>query len=58
MQGQLSVTRALGDHDLKTYVSPEPYYSSTVLEKQHKFLILACDGTYVLCEGLNCNFCA
>jgi protein phosphatase PTC1 len=46
VQGQLSVTRALGDHDLKKFVSCEPHYASVVLDKQHKFLIIACDGIW------------
>ena len=44
VQGQLSVTRALGDHDLKKFVSCEPHYTSVVLDKQHKFLVIMCDG--------------
>jgi hypothetical protein len=34
--GTLSVTRALGDHDLKKYVIPDPYYQQVTLDKQHK----------------------
>jgi protein phosphatase PTC1 len=46
VQGQLSVTRALGDHDLKQYVSCEPHFATMTLAKEHKFLVVACDGIW------------
>jgi serine/threonine protein phosphatase PrpC len=46
VQGQLSVTRALGDHDLKKYVSCEPNFATVTLTKEHKFLVMACDGIW------------
>lgn len=51
VQGTLSVTRALGDHDLKSYgVCADPHYRSVVLDKQHKFLVVACDGIWCVCR--------
>jgi protein phosphatase PTC1 len=46
VQGQLSVTRALGDHDLKQYVVCEPHFATMTLAKEHKFLVVACDGIW------------
>ncbi|KAL0208886.1 hypothetical protein P9112_011473 [Eukaryota sp. TZLM1-RC] len=52
VQGILSVSRALGDHGLKPYVSVEPYvYSHTctaeaMQSSDPSFLIIACDGLW------------
>lgn len=46
----LSITRALGDHQLKDYVIPQPYTAETVLEPEDSCLILACDGLWDVCE--------
>jgi serine/threonine protein phosphatase PrpC len=48
VNGILAVTRALGDHNMKEYVTAEPYITTTDLpedtESTNTFLILACDG--------------
>ncbi|CAG9331130.1 unnamed protein product [Blepharisma stoltei] len=45
--GQLAVTRALGDHHLKTSgVSSEPYVSRRVITPNEQFLVLASDGLW------------
>lgn len=45
--GNLAVTRALGDVDLKDYVTGRPYTSRIVLKPiEDDLLILACDGLW------------
>ncbi|CAG9312743.1 unnamed protein product [Blepharisma stoltei] len=45
--GQLAVTRALGDHHLKTSgVSYEPYVSRRVITPNELFLVMASDGLW------------
>ena len=47
VQGQLAVTRALGDHNFANHmVSPEPYLTVTTLTNQDTHLLLACDGVF------------
>jgi protein phosphatase PTC1 len=46
----LSITRALGDHQLKDYVISRPYTAETVLEADDECLILACDGLWDVCD--------
>jgi serine/threonine protein phosphatase PrpC len=44
VNGILAVSRALGDHMLKPFVSAEPTISVTNLKKSDLFMIIACDG--------------
>jgi len=46
VQGQLSVSRALGDRHLKPYVSGEPEIFYTDLTDDHYFVVLGCDGVW------------
>lgn len=47
VDGQLAVSRALGDHSLKNSgVSPMPDQQHLPLTKDHKFVIVACDGLW------------
>ncbi|KAF7731553.1 Protein phosphatase 2C 1 [Apophysomyces ossiformis] len=48
--GLLAVTRSLGDYPLKEYVIGMPYTTETELGPKDKFLILACDGLWDVCE--------
>ncbi|KAJ5071916.1 hypothetical protein M0811_09815 [Anaeramoeba ignava] len=44
--GVLAVSRALGDHAIKPFVTNIPYVSEVELEDTDSFLILACDGLW------------
>lgn len=45
--GQLVLTRALGDHSLKKYgVIATPYVTKTLIEENHKYVVLASDGVW------------
>ncbi len=46
MNGVLAISRALGDHTLKSHdvVTAHPYITSTEIMPDHKYLLLACDG--------------
>jgi len=47
VQGQLAVTRALGDHNFAgNIVSAEPYLTVTTLTNKDTHLLLACDGVF------------
>jgi serine/threonine protein phosphatase PrpC len=47
VMGQLAVSRALGDHALKSQgVSADPHVLHVPLSERHKFLILGCDGVW------------
>jgi protein phosphatase PTC1 len=46
VMGELAVARALGDSDLKPYVTSDPLIVETDLQKNDNFLILACDGIW------------
>eukprot|EP00871_Galdieria_phlegrea_P003543 jgi/Galph1/418/GphlegSOOS_G5248.1 len=50
VNGVLSVSRALGDHAMKSVVIGEPYVTSETLTEDDKFLILACDGLWDVVE--------
>lgn len=47
VNGVLSVSRALGDHMFKPYVSPVPHITATRVNSEDLFIILACDGVSV-----------
>lgn len=45
--GQLAITRALGDHQLKTSgVSSEPYTAKYPLTANEQFMVIASDGLW------------
>jgi protein phosphatase PTC1 len=44
VNGVLAVSRALGDHMLKPFVSAEPHVTTTRLKNSDLFMIIACDG--------------
>lgn len=44
--GILSVSRSIGDHFFKRYVTARPHTSSFQVEDNHDFLIIACDGVW------------
>lgn len=47
VDGQLAVSRAIGDHSLKrSGVSAQPHQLHMPLTKDHKFVVLACDGLW------------
>lgn len=46
VNGCLAVSRALGDHAMKSAVVSDPHITEVVLTEQHRFLILACDGLW------------
>lgn len=47
VNGTLAVSRAMGDHALKTAgVTSVPHQTVTELGAQHKFVIIACDGLW------------
>ena len=49
--GSLAVTRALGDHSLKSNgVIAKPYIQKHLLKTGDKFLIIACDGVWDVLE--------
>lgn len=50
VNGIIAVSRALGDHDLKPYISCKPFVSRKELNDSHQMLILACDGLWDVCS--------
>ena len=46
VQGILGVSRALGDRDLKQYITAEPEVYSGLVSEQSEFLILGTDGLW------------
>ena len=46
VQGELSVSRAFGDFELRNYISAEPDVRSLELNQNHDLLILASDGIF------------
>jgi protein phosphatase PTC1 len=54
----LAITRALGDAELKNYVSGSPYTTEISIDKSSdSFLIVACDGLWdVLSDQACCDY--
>ena len=55
----LAITRALGDADLKEYVTGRPFTSFVQLDSpdERDFLIIACDGLWdVVSDGEACEY--
>lgn len=48
VNGVLAVSRALGDHTFKPYVTPEPFVKTESLGEHDSFVIIACDGVCYL----------
>lgn len=46
VMGQLAVTRAIGDTDLKPYITSEPEIVSFELDGDEDFIIMASDGLW------------
>jgi protein phosphatase 1L len=46
VMGFLAMSRALGDTELKPYVTPEPRIVSGLLGRENDYAILACDGVW------------
>lgn len=55
VSGMLAITRALGDADLKEYVSGRPFTSEVILDPSlDTHLILACDGLWDVVTDKEC----
>jgi len=46
----LAISRALGDHIFKPYVTSEPEVKVIDITPQNKFLVIACDGLWDVLE--------
>jgi len=46
VNGQIIITRSLGDHLMKDYITSDPYVYFTKLGETDSYLILACDGLW------------
>jgi protein phosphatase 1L len=46
LQGMLAMSRALGDVQLRPFLTPEPHVVEGLLAKENRFAILACDGVW------------
>ncbi len=56
VQGQLAVSRALGDANFAPFISCEPYLRSAPVTEDHTHLVLACDGLWdVFPDSLACQ---
>ena len=60
VNGMLAITRALGDAEMKDYISGRPYTCEVVLDRTtDSFLILACDGLWDVCsDQMACDLIA
>ena len=50
VNGQIMITRSLGDHLMKEFIINKPYIFNTKLEDDDNFLIVACDGLWDVIE--------
>ncbi|HOJ43063.1 MAG TPA: PP2C family protein-serine/threonine phosphatase [Syntrophorhabdaceae bacterium] len=46
VQGELAMSRAIGDAHLKPYVIAEPFVISGLLGRENDFVVVACDGIW------------
>lgn len=46
VQGELAMSRAMGDGHLKPYVIAEPFVTSGFIGRENDFVIVACDGIW------------
>ncbi len=52
VNGSLAVSRAFGDYSLKRAgVTAQPYQTHVVLQPQHKFCVVGCDGVWDVMTG-------
>lgn len=51
LQGELAMSRAIGDAHLKPYVIAEPFVTSGFLGKENDFAVVACDGIWDVLSG-------
>eukprot|EP01090_Pellita_catalonica_P017942 TRINITY_DN5590_c0_g1_i1.p1 TRINITY_DN5590_c0_g1~~TRINITY_DN5590_c0_g1_i1.p1 ORF type:complete len:368 (+),score=66.55 TRINITY_DN5590_c0_g1_i1:88-1191(+) len=59
VNGQLAVSRAIGDFYLDPFVTPEPHITEIDLSNDDEFLILACDGVWdVISDQRACEIVA
>ena len=57
VNGQIIITRSLGDHLMKDYIINTPYQQDTPLNNDDTFLIVACDGLWdVIEDQAACDF--
>ncbi|KAI5962198.1 MgPP2CL-1 [Candida pseudojiufengensis] len=57
VNGVLAVTRSLGDTYMKDLVLGKPFTTSTKIDEDDEFLIIACDGVWdVLSDAKACKF--
>eukprot|EP01103_Thecamoeba_quadrilineata_P000314 TRINITY_DN10268_c0_g1_i1.p1 TRINITY_DN10268_c0_g1~~TRINITY_DN10268_c0_g1_i1.p1 ORF type:complete len:269 (-),score=38.50 TRINITY_DN10268_c0_g1_i1:58-864(-) len=52
VNGMIAITRALGDHCMKSYIISEPHIEAVELNDDDTLLILACDGVW---DVLSCQ---
>jgi len=50
VNGQIMITRSLGDHLMKEFIISTPFTYHTKLTKEDTWLIVACDGLWDVCE--------
>jgi len=50
VNGQIIITRSLGDHLMKEFIIGDPYMSHHKLTEKDNFLIVACDGLWDVIE--------
>eukprot|EP01118_Nematostelium_gracile_P019558 TRINITY_DN90_c0_g1_i4.p1 TRINITY_DN90_c0_g1~~TRINITY_DN90_c0_g1_i4.p1 ORF type:complete len:315 (+),score=75.85 TRINITY_DN90_c0_g1_i4:3-947(+) len=59
VNGQIIITRSLGDHLMKDYIISEPYTTHEKLTEKDTHLIVACDGLWDVVEDQQaCDFLA
>jgi len=57
VNGQIMITRSLGDHLMKDFIIPTPYTSHHNLTEEDTHLIVACDGLWDVCSDQQaCDF--
>jgi len=50
VNGQLAVSRALGDHSFKPHVTSEPQITEIEITQKNRTLVMACDGLWDVLE--------
>jgi len=57
VNGQIAITRSLGDHLMKDFILSTPYTSHQKLTDEDTHLIVACDGLWDVCSDQQaCDF--
>ena len=57
VNGSLGVSRAIGDYEMKPYITGEPDIEEYEMEGDEEFLIIACDGLWDTVEPLDAVEC-